>query len=492
MLNLLKSKKARIIIISVALLVGFAIIFTSIGVNRYVKEGTYLRVGEHDVSKIEYNFYKNLYIDTFETQYADYLEALGISGDQDYSDQACLMYEDITWGEYFEGRAIQLIQEIYILYDDCMQNNYKIDTNALYDDFINKTAKNAVESQVSLDEYLSQRYAEGANKRNFKDIYCRYMLTGKYRDEKKKTFAPLSSDIDDYYAKNKKDLDVVTYRDFIFAPEYSEENSKKQISEEEAMQNAKKQAEKMFSNIHNQETFLEQCVQFGEKTKEEYDNSTIYKNRAINYVHPALSEWLFDEKREKNSVAVIEDNTNKQYHVVFFINREKNTSPTVNFRSILIRDSVAGATSDEATNEAKKQADNIVEEYEKTDKTESDFIELVRKYSEDNDSVGKDGLYSEIFSEKLSEPASNWLFDSIRTAGDYTTIYSPDSGYYILYYVSPGDPSWKVTAKTNVTEDRYKEFINERRKNYKTVDVRGEVEYLKLATQDQAEIFEKD
>ena len=132
MLNLLKSRKARIILVSIALLVGFAIIFTSIGINRYVKEGAYVKVGNHNVSKIEYNFYKNLYIDTFETQYAEYLEALGIDGEQDYSNQPCLMYEDITWGEYFEGRALQLIQEIYILYDDCVENDYKVDTDSLY------------------------------------------------------------------------------------------------------------------------------------------------------------------------------------------------------------------------------------------------------------------------------------------------------------------------------------------------------------------------
>ena len=65
-------------------------------------------------SKNGYQISKNLYIDTFETQYAEYLEALGIDGEQDYSNQPCLMYEDITWGEYFEGRALQLIQEIYI------------------------------------------------------------------------------------------------------------------------------------------------------------------------------------------------------------------------------------------------------------------------------------------------------------------------------------------------------------------------------------------
>ena len=493
MLNLLKSRKARIILVSIALLVGFAIIFTSIGINRYVKEGAYVKVGNHNVSKIEYNFYKNLYIDTFEAQYAEYLEALGIDGEQDYSNQPCLMYEDITWGEYFEGRALQLIQEIYILYDDCIENDYKVDTDSLYDDFIDKTAKNAVENQVSLDEYLSQRYAEGANKRNFKDIYCKYMLTGKYRDEKKKTFSPSNSDIDAYYEKNRNDLDLVTYRDFIFAPDYGDsKGGNQQITEEEAMKAAKEQAEKMFSNIHNQETFLEQCVKFGGKTKEEYESSTLYKDKALSSVHPAISEWVFDVKRENNSVAVIEDNTNKQYHVVFFINREKNTSPTVNFRNILIKNSIAGATSDEAIKSAKDKADDVVAEYEKTEKTEADFIELVRKYSEDNDSLGNDGLYSEVLSEKLSEKASDWLFDSIRTAGDYTTIYSEKSGYYILYYISPGDPSWRVSAKNSLVEERYKKFIDDNRKDYEISDVRGEVEYLRLATQDQAEIFEND
>ena len=484
MLNLLRTKKARIIAVVLILTISFTAIAASFIVSKQIKEGPYIRVGTHDVSRIEYEFYKNLYVSTFETQYSDYLEALGIDKTKEYKDQQCLMYEDLTWNEYFEGRAIDVLQETYILEDDIKETGYEFDTDQLYSEFIEQTSRNAFESSVSLDEYLSIHYAEGANKRNFKDVYSRYILIGKYREEKKKNLIPDDATLNKYYTDNKQKFDLVNFRDFIIGASTTSANGET-VSEETAMNTAKEQAESMFAKIYNQETFLDVCAENGASSRDYYKTSTLYENIDYDNCPPAIVSWLFDEKRENNAIAVIEDKTNKEYHLVFFINREKNILPTVNFRNILIKDSIAGATSDEAVTSAKNKIKEIIEDYEKTNKTEENFADLAKKYSEDTDSATNGGLYSEILASSITQDSAKWLFDSIRTSGDYTTIYAPGSGAYALYYVGRGDPAWKVSARNEIVENSYNEFIDKKRSEYTATDLRGEVDYLKLATPDQ-------
>ena len=93
-------------------------------------------------------------------------------------------------------------------------------------------------------------------------------------------------------------------------------------------------------------------------------------------------------------------------------------------------------------------ARDVFEKFEQGDKTEDSFAKLAETYSEDSSTNASGGLYADLTPVTESDDFDdfdNWLYDSERQPGDYTLIRS-DSGSELLYFVSKGDPLWKILS----------------------------------------------
>lgn len=474
----------KAIALLLVVLLGVSAISVAIYQDHQKLMGTHIKVGKYDVSTLEYNFYQKSYEDSFISKYSEYLESLGINTSEDYGNQQCLEY-DMTWNEYFEGRTLEFIQEIYILYDDALKNNFKIDTETLYDDFIQKCSAAAQKEDLTLNEYLSGYYSSGATEKNFKEIYEKYITAIKYREEKKESLEPENKEIEEFYKDNRNGLDVVTYRNFIIKADCSDEDTQEDIAS--AMEEAKTKAEEMFSQIYDQKTYVELCKEYSENKEIKFEEETLNENISYNDCSDALVSWLFDLEREENATAIIEDTTNMEYNIVYFISRDKNKTKTVNFKHILIAPETDEQNNvvEGALETAESQADEVYKEWNSSDKKSSTFDSFVKKYSSDTETANNGGLYEEIAEGILPDEMDKWLFEEGRKEGD-TELIKTESGYHIVYYLEEGDEEWIVLSRNQMVEDRYREFVEKQIKKFPITDVKGQINYLKLSTPDQA------
>ena len=96
--------------------------------------------------------------------------------------------------------------------------------------------------------------------------------------------------------------------------------------------------------------------------------------------------------------------------------------------------------------EAKNTAEKILKEFEATDKTETDFAQLVEDYgSSDNELVSSD-IFEALEGDGSEDAAVEaWLFNSDRKDGDYALVDAGDC-YYIVYYLEKAEnPVWYDT-----------------------------------------------
>lgn len=109
----------------------------------------------------------------------------------------------------------------------------------------------------------------------------------------------------------------------------------------------------------------------------------------------------------------------------------------------------------------KQTARDVLNNFKQGDGTEDFFAQLAKTYSEDNQSNADGGLYENITpqndKDNLSE-IDKWLFDNARKPGDYTLI-EGEYGNNLLYFVSKGEPYWKIWSRDGLLNDYVTELL---------------------------------
>ena len=142
-----KEKKQQtitgIIIAAVVVCIIAIMIVTPIR-NKKAAHDTYVMVGEHEVSMIEYNYYYASTVNQFLNVYSSILPYLGLDTTQSFATQ---QYSDtLTWQDFFDHMARGYLVESKTLVDDAAANNFSYDVTedyAEYIDVIAEAAKNA-------------------------------------------------------------------------------------------------------------------------------------------------------------------------------------------------------------------------------------------------------------------------------------------------------------------------------------------------------------
>ena len=99
---------------------------------------------------------------------------------------------------------------------------------------------------------------------------------------------------------------------------------------------------------------------------------------------------------------------------------------------------------------------DVYEKFEQGDRTEDEFAKLAESYSEDSSSNSNGGLYVDLTPMNESgdfDDFDSWMYDNARQPGDYTLIQS-DMGCELLYFVSKGEPLWKIFS-LNMKHEEY-------------------------------------
>jgi len=118
--------------------------------------------------------------------------------------------------------------------------------------------------------------------------------------------------------------------------------------------------------------------------------------------------------------------------------------------------------SDEAWAAAEKEANELLENWRKGDKTEESFAALANENTDDGNDANMDGepdggLYTGVTKGQMVAEFEDWCFDAERKSGD-TGIVKTMYGYHIMYYVH-GEPTWPMYAEQDIMAMKENEFL---------------------------------
>jgi len=144
---------------------------------------------------------------------------------------------------------------------------------------------------------------------------------------------------------------------------------------------------------------------------------------------------------------------------------EKVDKNMVSVRHILITPESTtaedGTTSitDEAWAAAEKEANDIYDEWQNVDPSESYFAGLAAMHTDDPGSQNSGGLYENVYPGQMVPEFNDWCFADGRATGD-TGIVKTTYGYHIMFFVEEGDQTyWQMAVNDMLTSQKMSDFI---------------------------------
>ena len=452
-----KEKRQKAIAKAVGILIVVAIVvaIAMIPINSYLaKNTTYITVGEHEVTKVEFDYYYNMAKNEYVNTYSSYLAYMGLDLSMDLAKQE--YSEGVTWKDYFEERAVDKIKQNKALLDAAKAEGFSYDATKDLETYEETAKKNAKSSNMAIGDYYKQSYGRYASFNSLKAFVEEGYIAAAYYEELQERKAPTDDEITQYYNENSDDYDVVDYHYTEVAADIpaDEEGNTDNASEEDiakamevARENAK-EAEKVIGE--------EGVVNVGKSR-----SSLVYE----------VADWLFEEGRTAGETTVIEDESNHKYYVVQFDDRYLSDTKTASVRVITTMTA---------------NGEDILAEYHANGANEDAFIALVDQYSDDTYSVSKGGLYEEITSGSLDSAVNDWIFASERKTGDTTSI-SEDGITYVLYYVEQGREEWKKSISDTLVNESMNTYMEEITNAIEVKDPKGHLNFMKEKPEESSE-----
>ena len=384
-------KRFKIVSIVILAAVAVSIVF-SIGTsfyNRYtVLNQTYFQVGDHDITRLEYNYYFNNVYSNYLSMYGSYVSMMGLDTTVDLDEQTYPGNENMTWKDYFDQSAVEQIQQIKAMADEARENGFEYDSSEDMASYETEIAAQAESASVSESEYYTLMYGDYATPSRIETFVEENLLASAYYNHLVEENQPADDEITAYYEENKNSYDTVTYRSFYFevdtsageetgseestaaetttaaeettveettldtAEETAEETTAEETtaaeaetetaSEEEtgmtdeeiaaAMDELKVQADEMAARLEAGEDFEDLCVEYAsEDQKENYggeEDGSLTEEGSYFGAPSVAADWLFDESRQEGDITVLESESLNRYYVVQFISRQNDEETT--------------------------------------------------------------------------------------------------------------------------------------------------------------------
>ncbi len=465
-----KKKKTiiNIVIAAVSVLLCAIFIGSIIFINAAKTNGNFLRnkvamkSDNLEISGTTFTYFLNYQYTDFVNNYSDYLSSYGLDPEVDLRQQESS--DGQNWFDYMAESTEANLTEILYLAEKAASEGMKLnaDETKKIEDFIADLEKYAKDSQMDVKDYIHTAYGLGVNKEDIRKGLEISTLATKYYTEKIDSVKYTDKEIEEYFNDHKKDFQLVDYKYYNIAPNVTDDMSDDEVKAE--YENVKKYADRL-SKATSAEDFdkiLKEILKDRGVTDTNIENAV--KNSAItgNTYDPEfdISVWAFDEKTKVGSTMIYPSSNNR---AVYMLTRAPylDESETRSVRHILI--ATESYKSDE---EAKAKAQEVLDEYNKGDKTAESFGKLAEKYTEDSGSASNGGLYENFTKGTMVEPFENWSFDKSRKEGD-TGIVKTDYGYHVMYFVNEGNPVWKNNVIGVLKDSAYEALYKQLEKTYK-------------------------
>lgn len=301
-------------------LVAAVIVSIVITVNTQKKavSGTFMMVGDHKVSNVEYDYYYNIMLTNYLTNYSSFLPYMGydISVDPDLQSYD----ENKTWGDFFDQIAVEQIKETKAMADDGKAAGFVYETeDEDYKTFVEGFQVQADASGLTLSDYYKQSFGEYATQARIEPYIRETLYVGAYANKLMEDYAPTDEEIASQYESNKNNYDTITYKLYTFSVDDS-------MTEEDA----KAKADEMKTSVVAGEDFQTLCNKYDDENPDDAaeitaetlgENKNTIEDASYTLINSIYADWLYDDAREANEIEVFEDETNSRYYVVQFVEK---------------------------------------------------------------------------------------------------------------------------------------------------------------------------
>ncbi len=310
------TRVTAVIVLALIIVIAIAVPVT----KRISAKGEYIRVGNHSLSKIDYDFYYGYGVNSYLSTYSYILPYLGLDTTKSFDSQS---FDDTTtWQQYFDQMTVSNISQYLALCDDAEKSGFSYDISEDYDEFYSSLTAGATEQGVSLKSYLKSMFGTYATKSSLKDSVTTFLTAQAYYAHLLEENKPNEIEVSEYYTENKRDYDSVHFSVFDLQADIPEDATDEQ--KEAALAEAKTKADEFISRYQAGEDFLALCRAYATQAQAETyaaEDASAYQTSTYANMHSAYRDWLFDEARTPDEITAIEDST--AYHIVLFNLREK-------------------------------------------------------------------------------------------------------------------------------------------------------------------------
>lgn len=312
----LVARITAIVVIALIVVVAIAVPLT----KRISAKGEYIRIGNHSLSEIDYDFYYGYGVNSYLSQYSYILPYLGLDTTKSFDSQS--YDEETTWQQYFDQMTVANVRQYLALCDDAEKSGFSYDIKEDYDEFYSSLTSGATQQGVSLKSYLKSLFGSYATKSSLKDSVTTFLTAQAYYTHLLEENKPTDIEITERYNENKRDYDSVHFSLFDMQADIPEDATDEEKTA--ALVAAKTKADEFISRYQAGEDFITLCRAYAtEEQAETYaaEDASAYQSSTYANMHSAYRDWLFDEARVENEITAIEDTT--AYHIVLFNLREK-------------------------------------------------------------------------------------------------------------------------------------------------------------------------
>lgn len=440
-------KRFKIVSIVILAAVAVSIVF-SIGTsfyNRYtVLNQTYFQVGDHDITRLEYNYYFNNVYSNYLSMYGSYVSMMGLDTTVDLDEQTYPGNENMTWKDYFDQSAVEQIQQIKAMADEARENGFEYDSSEDMASYETEIAAQAESASVSESEYYALMYGDYATPSRIETFVEENLLASAYYNHLVEENQPADDEITAYYEENKNSYDTVTYRSFYFEVDTSA--GEVTGSEETTAVETTTAAEET--------TVEETTLDTAEETAEETT---------------AAEETTVEETTTGAEETTAEETTAAE---------EETETETASEEETGMTDEEIAAAMDEL----KVQADEMAARLEAGEDFEDLCVEYASEDQKENYGGEEDGSLTEEGSYfGAPSVAADWLFDESRQEGDITVLESESlNRYYVVQFISrQNDEETTNESIGNLLASQVvSEYVTEIAQEYTVTDVAGDLHYL--------------
>lgn len=305
-------QRARVlsVVLAVAVLAAIIIpIVSGIVKKKEAISGIYVKINEHEISGLEYDFYYNTTVNNYINTYGSFLQYMNLDTTKDFATQQYT--EDLTWKDYFDEMTVEQIKQTYALLDDATKNAFSYDATEEYDTYIASIKEAAQTTGSNMGDYYHSYFGKYATEANVAAYIKDGIVANAYYDKLLEDNKPTDEEIQNYYQENKNSYDQVDYKSYVSSSDLGED-----ATEEEK----NKDMQERLASVNENGEALEMELTEGAK---------------MSAVPAVAADWLFDETRKEGDTEVFTDDTSYDVYAIQFVKRYYNEANNENISQTL-------------------------------------------------------------------------------------------------------------------------------------------------------------